>query len=244
MTQVKAVLLDFIGTLVNARNYHLSASMSKLHSALADEGFETDKDEFLAAYAKAHEKYRLVRYGELREVTNAVWVSETLCNLGFQVCQNNAHLKAALNVFFQDYVDSLVLRPFAEKLLQQASENCKLGLVSNFTYAPVVHSSLRKLHISRFFNAIIVSGDLGWRKPHKLVFEEALRRLHVDASETVYVGDSPLEDIKGAKNAGLRTIFVSSQFNKVHDLAACGVQADFAFRGLGEFHRRFPELTV
>ncbi len=244
MTQVKAVLLDFIGTLVNARNYNLAASMTKLHGALADEGFQMGKEEFLAAYAKAHEKYRLVRYSELREVTNAVWVSETLCNLGFKVCPDNSRLKAALNVFFQAYVNSLTLRPFAEKLLQQASENRKIGLVSNFTYAPVVHASLRKLGISRFFNAVVVSGDVGWRKPYKLVFEEALRRLQVEPSEAVYLGDSPLEDIKGAKNAGLRTVFVASQFNKLRDLADCGVQADFAFRGLGQVCRRFPELTV
>ena len=48
-------------------------------------------------------------------------------------------MRMALNVFFQDYVDSLELRPYAEKLLKKASETFKLGLISNFTYAPVVY---------------------------------------------------------------------------------------------------------
>lgn len=176
--------------------------------ALAEAGFETDKKEFLEAYAKAHEKYRVVRYGELREVTNAVWVAETLRALGFELDAKDAHLWTALNVFFQDFVDSLTLRPYAEKLLKKASETCKLGLISNFTYAPVVHASLRQLGISQFFNAAVVSEENGWRKPHKRIFADALERLQVRAEEAVYIGDSPLEDIQGAAVAGIKTITI------------------------------------
>ena len=155
--------------------------MAKLHAWLSEAGFNTNEKQFLEAYAKAHEKYRLIRYGELREVTNAVWVAETLCNLGFRVEADDPRMKAALNVFFQDYVDSLEPRPFAKELLRKAKENCKLGLISNFTYAPVVHCSLRKLGLSRFFNVILVSGDCGWRKPHGNIFTDALKRLQVKA---------------------------------------------------------------
>ena len=58
---------------------------------------------------KAHEKYCVVRYGELKEVTNAVWVSDALWALGFKVNAKDARLWAALNVFFQDFVDLLAL---------------------------------------------------------------------------------------------------------------------------------------
>jgi hypothetical protein len=110
----------------------MEASLAKLHKALVKEGFQTEKSQFLVAYGKAHEKYRLIRYGEFREVTNAVWVSETLRGLGFEVTVEDPRMKAALDVFFQDYIDSLELRPCAEKLLKKATEKCKLGLISNF----------------------------------------------------------------------------------------------------------------
>ena len=54
----KAVILDYIGTLVNCGNYSMEASREKLYSALKAEGFEVAKDRFLAAYIAAHEKYR------------------------------------------------------------------------------------------------------------------------------------------------------------------------------------------
>lgn len=74
----KAIMLDYIGTLVNPCNYSLEASRLKLHDALCKAGLRTDTEEFLETYKKAHEKYRVIRYEKLKEVTNAVWVAEAL----------------------------------------------------------------------------------------------------------------------------------------------------------------------
>ena len=76
-------------------------------------------------------------------VTNAVWVCEALNNLGCTVSSEDSRIKVALNVFFQRYVESLELRPHAKKLLRRIKEQYKLGLVLNFTYAPVFYASLR-----------------------------------------------------------------------------------------------------
>jgi len=243
MVQAKALVFDFIGTLVNAGGYSMDASIAKLHSALVDEGFNTDRALFLKAYGKAHEKYRLVRYGELREVTNAVWVAETLRDLGFEVDLDNLCLKSALNVFFKDYVNSLVLRDNAVELLEKATQAGKIGLISNFTYAPVVYASLRRLGIGKFFNAVVVSGDFGWRKPHGKIFAEALTRLRVSPWEAVFIGDCPVEDIKGAADAGLKAVFVPSQFYTKHDLDVSGVEADVSVSGLDEVCLCFDDVV-
>ncbi len=244
MAHAKALILDYIGTLAKARDYCMPDSMAKLHGALTEAGFKTDKSNFLRAYQIAHEKYQLVRYGELREVTNAVWVSETLCSLGFDVDANNEKMNLALNVFFQDFVDSLELRPHAERLLQKAKEKSKVGLISNFTYAPVVYASLRKLGIERYFNAIVVSHENGWRKPHPKIFEETLLKLQVTPNEAVFIGDSPKEDIRGALQAGMKTVFVHSQFFQAEDLAATGEKPHMTAKNVKEICDKFSELMV
>ena len=180
----------------------------------------------------AHEKYRKVRYEQLREVTNAVWVAEALCNLGYNVTADDCRVKAALNVFFKDYIDTLELRAGAKKLIKQAKTQCKVGLISNFTHAPVIYKSLRQLGISPFFNAVVVSEENGWRKPSSHIFEDALNKLQVKANEAVYIGDSPIEDIKGAKQAGLKTVFVPSQFNTLKDLCDNQQKPDYNARDL------------
>ena len=240
--RVKAVIVDYIGTLVNANYYNMDASQRTLHKALTDVGFETCLEEFLEAYTQAHEKYRVVRYEQFREVTNAVWVCEALNSLACTVCEEDTRIKVALNVFFQKYVESLELRPYAEKLLRRIKEHCKLGLVSNFTYAPVVYASLRKLGINQFFDAVLVSDENGWRKPHTRIFQDALSKLQVTADEAIFIGDSPLEDIKGAQAAGIKTIFVPSQFFSLEDLDESGQKPDVVTRSLDEIYRDFSKI--
>jgi HAD superfamily hydrolase (TIGR01549 family) len=239
VAHIKAVVTDYIGTLVNANYYNMDASQRTLHEALANAGLETGLEEFLEAYTHAHEKYRVVRYEQFREVTNSVWVCEALNSLGCSVNEDDSRVKAALNVFFQRYVESLTLRPYAKKLLKRMKEHCKLGLVSNFTYAPVVYTSLSNLGINQFFDAVVVSHESGWRKPHMLIFQDVLGKLGVKAEEAVFIGDSPLEDIKGAKQAGLKTVFVASQFFSVESLRESGEKPDFVAKGLDEVYRNF-----
>ncbi|MGB9740504.1 MAG: HAD family hydrolase [Candidatus Bathyarchaeia archaeon] len=123
--------------------------------------------------------------------------------------------------------------------LQTLSQEYKLGLVSNFTYAPVIYAGLRKLSINKFFNAVLVSEEVGWRKPHAKIFEEALKRLKIEAHEAIYIGDSPLEDINGAKKIGLKTIFVPSQFYSIKDLNEDHAKPEIIVRKICELYRKF-----
>ncbi len=232
MAPVKAVLFDYIGTLVNCRDYTMEASRERLYNSLRAEGFDCGKDEFLKAYITAHEKYRKIRYEQLREVTNAVWVAEALCNVGFKVTADDSHVKAALNVFFQDFINTLELREGAKKLLKQTKQQYKVGLISNFTYAPVIYKSLRKLKISGYFDAVVVSQQNGWRKPSSKIFQDTLNRLQVSAEEAVFIGDSPSEDIKGAELMGMRTIFIMSQFNTFNELVESSHEPCHKFKNL------------
>ncbi len=240
----KAVIFDYVGTLVNCANYTMADSRLKLHHALAEEGFDVAEDKFLAAYMVAHEKYRKVRYEQYREVTNAVWVAEALNNLGFQVSQEDSRVKSALNVFFQDFIDTLKLREGAKRVIMQAQRQCKVGLVSNFTHAPVIYKSLRKVGISGLFNAVVVSEENGWRKPSPHIFQDSLNRLQIRADEAVFVGDSPNEDIKGAKDSGMRTVFVSSQFNTLKDLAESKVEPDYIVKDLAELSLTLNQVAA
>jgi HAD superfamily hydrolase (TIGR01549 family) len=239
---IKAIIFDYIGTLVNCGSYNMEASREKLYSALKAEGFDVSREKFLAAYIVAHEKYRKVRYEQLREVTNEVWVADALCCLGFKVAADDEHIKAALNVFFQDYIDSLELREGTKQLLRESTKQFKVGLISNFTYAPVIYKSLRKTGLNQYFNAVVISEETGWRKPSSRIFQTCLSRLHVEASEAVYIGDSPIEDIKGAAQAGIKTVFVPSQFNTLKDLNDSKQKPDCTAKNLTEIQQILTQI--
>jgi FMN phosphatase YigB (HAD superfamily) len=189
--ECRAIIFDYIGTLVNCRGYNMADSENTLYKSLYTAGFKVDKKAFLDAYRVAHKKYRIIRYEQYREVTNAVWVAEALTNLGYPTTPDDSRVKAALNMFFWDFINTIELREAAIELLEETSQQYRLGLISNFTYGPVIHNSLRKIGIHQYFNAMLVSDDIGWRKPSPVIFQDMLRRLGVSAAEAVFVGDSP-----------------------------------------------------
>ncbi|MEM1540812.1 MAG: HAD family hydrolase [Candidatus Bathyarchaeia archaeon] len=242
MPSIKAVMFDFIGTLVSVKGYNLEASKLKLYRAIADAGFKVSQEDFLEAYSQAHEKYRVIRYQKLVEVTNAVWISEALNSLGFKTSPEDTRIKAAVNIFFEDYLSSFRLRKCARQTLETLAGDYRLGLVSNFTYAPVIYAGLRRVGINDFFDAILVSGAVGWRKPHTKIFKEALKRLGVVAEEAIYVGDSPEEDIKGAKQLGIKTVFVASQFFPIKRLIESGQKPNAIARNMCEAKRKIEDI--
>lgn len=239
MVSIKAAIFDFIGTLTNLKKYSVKVSEMKLYRAVVNAGFRVDSEAFFKAYGQVHEKYRVIRYQKLIEVTNAVWVSEALTRLGFKTGPQDTHVKTAVNVFFQDYLNSLELRRCVKRILEKTAADHKIGLISNFTHAPVIYAALRRLDINEFFNAVLVSEEVGWRKPHVKIFEEALKRLGVSACESVYVGDSPLEDIKGASLVGIKTVFVPSQFYTVENLRESRQKPDMMVKDICELCEKF-----
>jgi HAD superfamily hydrolase (TIGR01549 family) len=237
MATITTVLFDFIGTLTELVGYSLEASEDKLYRSLVASGYPVTPQAFFDAYGQAHAKYHAVRYGQMLEVTNAVWIADALNRLGYQVAPEDAAVQTAVNVFFEDYIRALQLRPDARQTLTQLSKTYRLGLVSNYTHAPVIYAGLRKLRIGRFFRVVVVSEEAGWRKPNLKIFEEALRRVGSTAGETLFVGDTPLEDIAGAQRAGMRTAFIPSQFKSLEDLQAVPEQPDYILATLGDLLR-------
>jgi 2-haloacid dehalogenase len=56
---------------------------------------------------------------------------------------------------------------------------------------------------------ILISEAVRAYKPHPLVFQNALQRLGLQPNEVLHVGDSDVDDVKGAKAAGLRVAWVN-----------------------------------
>ena len=56
---------------------------------------------------------------------------------------------------------------------------------------------------------IVISESIRAYKPDPLVFRTVLERLRLEAHEVLHVGDSDVDDVKGAKMAGLRVAWLN-----------------------------------
>ena len=59
------------------------------------------------------------------------------------------------------------------------------------------------------FEAVVISDQVGWRKPSPIIFHEALNRLHLDPADALFVGDRPEIDVLGAKRVGMAAAWVN-----------------------------------
>jgi len=71
-------------------------------------------------------------------------------------------------------------------------------------------------------------------KPNRTIFDEAIRRLNGNLSDTVMVGDRLNTDIAGGHSAGLRTVLLLSGISSRNDLVDSRVQPDWIFSDLFE----------
>jgi putative hydrolase of the HAD superfamily len=81
----------------------------------------------------------------------------------------------------------------------------KLGLITN-THWRILDETRKEFE--KYFDVITLSYEHGYVKPHSSVFLVTLRKLRVNASSCLHVGDDPVADVEGAKNVGMKTAFI------------------------------------
>jgi HAD superfamily hydrolase (TIGR01662 family) len=89
-------------------------------------------------------------------------------------------------------------------LTELKKQGLKLGLVSNTSRD--LDAFVR--HFGIEVDAWVSSGSHGKVKPSPLIFAAALELLEVDAADAVMVGDSPEDDVEGARACGMRAILL------------------------------------
>jgi len=82
----------------------------------------------------------------------------------------------------------------------------RLGVLSNWDYS--LHRVLKALDVNHRFEFVFASLEEGFEKPDPRLFQLALDRFGVTAADAVHVGDDPLDDFRGAQDAGIRAYLI------------------------------------
>jgi putative hydrolase of the HAD superfamily len=85
----------------------------------------------------------------------------------------------------------------------------KLGIVSNFDHAESAKSILARDGVASYFHQIIISDEVGWRKPDSRIFDLAVQSTEDNKENILFIGDSIADDIIGASEFGLDVAWVN-----------------------------------
>jgi putative hydrolase of the HAD superfamily len=141
-----------------------------------------------------------------RDIRIEVW-GQSIASCGLQ-CQDFA-IEAA-DLYSEER--RATYKAFSEvyDVLSNLRQKFKLGIISNGPIS-VQREKLQIIGLNRFFEVVVVSGELGIGKPEPGIFLKALGLMKVAPTEAVYIGDSLTSDILGAQNVGMYTIWINRQ---------------------------------
>jgi putative hydrolase of the HAD superfamily len=103
----------------------------------------------------------------------------------------------------------LGLYPHVREVLDVLRERYPLALVTDAQSA-YTRGELHKVGLLDYFDPIVISGDHGFRKPDRRLFQFALDGMGVAAENALYVGNDMHRDIFGAREAGMTTVMFES----------------------------------
>jgi len=97
--------------------------------------------------------------------------------------------------------------PATLQMLARLAQRYRLGVVTNGS-SETQRAKLERLGLEQLFDRIIVSEEVGCRKPDSAIFRLAIAGWDVPAASVLVVGDDPVADIEGARASGLRALRV------------------------------------
>jgi len=213
---VRGIIFDINGTLINIStdegNEQIYRSISHF---LKYHGIVANRNEVREEYYQIMKDQRRANgetYPEFDAV--AVWRDFLVARMarhGVTIPKNKlAILPHFLAELYRGIsLNRLELYPEVREVLDALRPHYRLAALSDAQSAWAV-PEMRLVGIDSYFYPIVVSGDLGYRKPDPRIFALALKRMHLLPEETVFVGNDMFRDIYGAREAGMRTVFFAT----------------------------------
>ena len=200
---VKAVVFDYGNTLVPFGRSQWRAYGHSLAGALERIYGPVDLDRFFALRALSRDTPFAGDPPTYRENDLAAITRRLVRELyGREAVADE--LTALLRAREEAFVENVVLPDGVTGVLERLRARFPLGLLSNYPDGGAIRRSLRAVGIADHFSGVVVSADLGYVKPHPILFAAVLEQFGVASREVLYVGDNWLADVQGAKRVGMQ----------------------------------------
>jgi FMN phosphatase YigB (HAD superfamily)/sugar phosphate isomerase/epimerase len=211
--QIEAILFDMGGTLRRGINREFSEKVELCKPILELIDWKADPVDFarmLDARANAYRKWSRQELAELNEV--GFWSQWMLPELGMErisaIAVELTQIWRNADRVYQVFPDS------RETILGLFRAGYHLGLVSNTSSSTEAPNLLNELGVAACFEAVVLSCQVGIRKPRPEILLEATRQMGVEPGRCAYIGNLPDRDVASARRAGFKQTVILRDPNR------------------------------
>lgn len=204
---MKAILLDFDGTLVDTPVAFVRAAQAGIHYLWPD--LDADAVKHLARYFSADPDgyFRSHMRGELDFVTMRQRRLASMADFGRIPLAADA-LDGFEEIFWPTMLASLEVYDDSLPLItNMVAAGIPGGIVTNAAAART-REKLAATGLAQYFDVVVTFDELGVGKPDPRIFHRGCQLLGFEPSEVAYVGDERDADALGARDAGLRSFWL------------------------------------
>ena len=203
---INGIFFDLYGTLLVYGNMDVAWSnwLSEFHKQLRGHGLTRS----IESFAKTCDQFFGKNEPTPRQHNLTVFEQriQSLC-FDLQLSLSPEDIKEIANKIADAWQKHIPLDSEALRILQTLHRSKKLALISNFDHPPHVYSVLSKLGLTHFFDSIVISAEVGVKKPDPRIFDVAFDQTGMKPEEVIYVGDTE-DDVKAARAAGIVPILI------------------------------------
>jgi len=210
----RAVILDLFDTVVNfdysrlptaeVRGETVHTTSRAVYEALSSKYEGIDYALFYDISTRTYLEFEEMKRREERELPSVRRFELLIKNLGITNGGDSGEFLERLVLAHMNALMTGVVMPEENRAaLDYLRKGYRMGLLSNFDYSPAAMGVIDGFGIGEYLDSVIISADVGWRKPKREIFELAARGVGVPEGEIVFVGDNFDADIVGAKGAGM-----------------------------------------
>lgn len=242
MKRYRAILFDLFSTVALFQPNRLPifswkgqttrSTMGALQTTIETKVGRAPFEQFFSALSEVNQEFAERRARDMREIPSVQRFELALTRVGYPVSEETHQLAQDLSLTHMDLLARATAIPRIHiQLLKRVHAAYLVALVSNFDHGPTARRIVERDGAAPYFHHIVISDGHGWRKPHAKIFTDTLRLLKVEAQDALYVGDSPQDDVIGAKGAGLDIAWVNARDVVLPD----GIPApDYTIRAIPE----------
>jgi putative hydrolase of the HAD superfamily len=208
--RVKAVLFDLFETILLLQKDvdYYDQCLKRLHEFLVSSGINVSFSDFRKAYFKARSEVYSRISSNFEEPHFSIRVSLALREMGYNYDVSHPLVRDATMAFSDEFMRYIYPDEDAYSVLKELHGKYKTGIVSNFAIPECIHKLISIYGLGGFLDIIVISAEINRRKPDPTIFNIALSNLGVAAQDSVFVGDTPDVDVKGAKSVGMKAILI------------------------------------
>jgi putative hydrolase of the HAD superfamily len=215
-----AVFFDLFDTLVRFERERLPvveingktvrSTVGHVHAVLAAAAPAITLEQTYAALAASWQEAERLRAIDHREVSARERFADFFRRLALDPRALPGGLDVALiDAHRRELAKAATFPAHHRPLLERLARRHRLAVVSNFDYTPTALAILDAGGVRELFAAIVVSDEVGWRKPRADIFREAVRRTGAEPQRTLFVGDRADIDVAGAHGMGMGAAWIN-----------------------------------